>query len=255
MNQLNNTLSVRSILILIIYLLATAPGAAEENSGINQFIESNVLGIFYHELGHAVIDIEMLPVLGQEEDAADVFSIFMIDALFDDQSAESLAYDASFGFWAEAEDRQSYSEDIPWWDVHGPDEQRYFNTVCIFYGADPNNRQQFAEDLGLPEERAETCDIEYDQANASWGRVLGRLINRGPGQSLSFESQDDSLISRTLELEIKQLNGEMQLSHDVEVSVESCDEANAYYDHEDRRIVFCTEFEAHLKNLARLLQE
>ncbi|MBA4350919.1 MAG: hypothetical protein C0427_06690, partial [Rhodobacter sp.] len=37
-----------------------------------------MLAIFYHELGHALIDVMQLPVLGLEEDAADVLSVVMI---------------------------------------------------------------------------------------------------------------------------------------------------------------------------------
>jgi len=69
---------------LALLLAATLPAGAQEPS---DFVESNILGIFYHELGHAVIDTENVPIFGQEEDAADVFSIFMVDALFDGQTA------------------------------------------------------------------------------------------------------------------------------------------------------------------------
>ena len=36
-----------------------------------------------------------LPIFGQEEDAADVLSIFLIDALYEEESAQQLAYDAA----------------------------------------------------------------------------------------------------------------------------------------------------------------
>lgn len=67
------------------------------------FVEGNLLGIFYHELGHALIDILDLPIFGQEEDAADVLSIFLIDAFYEEEAAVQLAYDAAFGFLGEAE--------------------------------------------------------------------------------------------------------------------------------------------------------
>lgn len=63
-------------------ILTALPGAARAQSPEqDRFIAANILAVFYHELGHAVIDVEDLPIYGQEEDAADVFSIFMIDAL------------------------------------------------------------------------------------------------------------------------------------------------------------------------------
>ena len=58
---------------------------------------------FYHELGHAVIDTMQVPIFGQEEDAADVFSILLIDEIFEPESANIIAYDAAFGFHAEAQ--------------------------------------------------------------------------------------------------------------------------------------------------------
>lgn len=113
---------------------------------------------------------------GQEEDAANVFSIYLIDGFYDDEAAQALAYDAAFGFLAEAETREKLSGEVAWWDTHGADEQRFYNTACIFYGADPDNRSQWAEDLGLPEGRADFCPREFDQANASWGSVLEEML-------------------------------------------------------------------------------
>jgi len=229
-------------------LLLATPAIAEES-----FVESNILGIFYHELGHAVIHLEGVPIFGQEEDAADVFSIFMIDALFEPEVAIDLAYDASFGFLGEVELRDYDVEDIAWWDVHGPDEQRFYNTVCIFYGADPDARQGFADDLGLPQDRAEYCPEEYDQANASWGAILDKLAARGGGTSISFDG-DDSLTGQIIGEEIKLLNEEFQLSQPLTVVIESCGEANAFYDPQDQAIIMCSEFEDHLFEMAKALQ-
>ena len=227
---------------ILLLLCMTHPVFADD-----AFVEANVVGIFYHELGHAVIHIEDIPVFGQEEDAADVFSIFLIDALFDPAVSESLAFDAALGFWAEADTR---GESVAWWDVHGPDEQRFYNTVCLFYGADPTARASFAKDLELPKDRAEYCAEEYDQANAAWGPVLDNMIARGAGHSLTFSTQDSSLTSEILSAEIKALNAEMQLSRPLEIKLEPCGEANASYDPEQEAITFCTEFENHLRELA-----
>ncbi len=225
--------------------LAAQPLVAETPEE-DAFVEANVLGIFYHELGHALIDIEGVPIFGQEEDAADVFSIFLIDALFDSETAEALAYDASLGFWAEADAR---GEDVAWWDVHGPDEQRFYNTVCIFYGADPEARETFAEDLDLPEDRADYCPDEYDQAKDAWGGLLDELVARGSGDSLRLAPGPDSLTRQVLKGEIKALNAEMTLSDPLEIVIADCDEANAFYDPEATQITFCTELEAHLRDL------
>jgi len=153
------------ITLLLFCGIATHAQADEDDD----FVEANLLGVFYHELGHALVDIEEIPIFGQEEDAVDTFSIFLINELFQESAAEGIAYDVAIGFWQEAELRTKNDEELAWWDVHGPDEQRFFNTVCLFFGANPEQRKEYAADLELPKERAEYCAEEYDQANSSWG--------------------------------------------------------------------------------------
>jgi hypothetical protein len=81
-------------------VLGNNAGASEEDG----FVTSNLISVFYHELGHAVIDTMQIPIFGQEEDAADVFSILLIDEIFEPESANIIAYDAAFGFHAEAQE-------------------------------------------------------------------------------------------------------------------------------------------------------
>lgn len=232
-------------------LLIASPTWADETDA---FVEANILSIFYHELGHAVIDIEGLPVFAQEEDAADVFSILLIDAFWEPDAAENLAWHAASGFWAEAAFRDADGEEIAWWGVHSPDERRFYNTVCLFYGADPDARSDFAEELGLPEDRAETCPDEYDLAIDSWGPVLDEMAERGAGESFVMVDPPDSLSGRVIADEVTALNAEFSLSDPLTIKVEACDEANAFYDPEAFEVVFCTEFEAHLRDLAGLLE-
>ena len=215
------------------------------------FVEANILAIFYHELGHAAIDVEEVPIFGQEEDAADVFSIFLIDALFEEDDARALAYDTAFGFLFEAELVED--EPVAWWDTHGADQQRFYNTVCLFYGADPDLRAEFAEDMELPEERAETCPEEFDQANASWGEVLDDLFDRGGGDSLRYVGGDATLTEQVVSPEVAALNEGLSFASPITVSVEPCGEANAFYDPGARQIIMCAEFEDHLRVLARSL--
>jgi hypothetical protein len=181
------------------------------------FTESNLLAIFYHELGHAVIHQMDVPIFGQEEDAADALSILLIDALYE----------------AEAQNEPAF------WDTHGPDEQRYFNTVCLFYGADPDGREEFAQDLELPEERAEGCEDEFALAADSWHSVLDGMSAKSglTGQLVLNGSVAMELISH----EIKALNAEFKWPRDITVTLESCDEANAFYDLDAQSITMCTE--------------
>ncbi|MEL7261235.1 MAG: DUF4344 domain-containing metallopeptidase [Pseudomonadota bacterium] len=230
---------MRFVLPLILVPSLTVADEAED-----RFVEANLLSVFYHELGHAMIDVLALPVFGQEEDAADVASILMIDAFYDDDVALDLAYDTAFGFWAEAE----LADGAVYWDVHGPDAQRFFNTVCLFYGADPEGRSEFAEDMDLPEARAETCPEEYDLAIDSWGAALDQIA--GAGDSLRFDAgTDTSLTAELIAAEVMALNADFTFPHVIGIIVAPCGEANAFYDPNTVEITMCSEFEDHLRAL------
>jgi len=233
---------------VLAFLVLAGPVWADEER--DRFVEANLLGIFYHEFGHALIDVLGLPVFGQEEDAADVASILMIDAFYDEDAALDLAYDASFGFLGEAE----VAGDVAYWDVHGPDEQRFYNTVCLFYGANPDAREEFADDMGLPEDRAETCPEEYDLASESWGAAFDDIA--GQGTSLRFNAAGfEGLTVDVIEAEVAALNVDFTLPEPVGVVIENCGEANAFYDPGEVQIIICTEFEDHLRVLFDVLDE
>ena len=215
----------------------------------NSFVEANIIGIFFHELGHALIDIEEIPIFGQEEDAADIFSIFLIEQVFENRVAEDIAFNAAVGFWAEAEHRIDEDNTIAWWDVHGPDEQRFYNTVCLFYGADPENRKDFAEDLELPEERADYCADEYDQATASWGSVLDEIADRDADNLIKMEGDAETFTYEVVQSEVYFLNEIFRLKRPLIVKVLEFNEVSAFYDPEETEIIMCTEFENHLARL------
>jgi hypothetical protein len=130
--------------------------------------------------------------------------------------------------------------------VHGPDEQRFYNTVCLFYGADPDNRDDYAEDMGLPEDRADYCPDEFDQAWDAWGGVLDEVTARGGGETLTLVGPAPGIAGEMLTEEVAALNEILQLSRPLEVRVEACDEANAFYDPSETAIIFCTEYEGEL---------
>lgn len=219
------------------------------DGGEEAFVEANLRAIFYHELGHAVIDLMELPVLGQEEDAADVLSVLMIDWLFEPGAAEAIAYDSAFGYLNAP---IGEGEEAPaWWDLHGGDEQRYYTHVCLFYGANPDERAPMAEELGLPEERAETCPDEHDLAAASWGAVFDDMTTLA-GEPIRFEAGEGEvagLLNRLVEEEVAEFNSEFTLPAALSAGVAACGEANAFYDPETRIITICRELVPYLSRL------
>ncbi len=62
--------------LLSVTILCATPLAAQDEAR-NEFVRDNLLAVFYHELGHALIERLELPIYGQEEDAADVAAVML----------------------------------------------------------------------------------------------------------------------------------------------------------------------------------
>ncbi len=242
-------------LILVAFAaLAAAPLRAETvadlSEGARDYVEGNILGTLYHELGHALIDVLEPVVLGQEEDAADVLAVVLAHDLWEEEDARRVASATALSFWLSSEE----GYETAYWDVHGPDEQRYYNTVCLFYGADPDARADFAQEFELPEDRAAYCADEFALANESWGAYLDDIAlgeTEAPAKSLSFvNAGGDEEIAALLMDEVTDLNALYRLPTPVAVRLEACDEANAFYDPETRVISICTEYVDYLMDQA-----
>lgn len=57
------------------------------------------------------------------------------------------------------------------------------------------------------------------------------------------------MANRILEAEVANMNSVLKLPKVLTVKVESCGDANAFYDPEDVSITFCIEFIAHLEDI------
>ncbi len=244
--------AVRRRLASATLALALSPGIGVAQDATAHFVEANLLATLYHELGHALIDIEGVPIYGQEEDAADVLSILLIDAFYEEEDAVALAYDTAFGFLGEAERSRAEGLAPAYWDVHGPDEQRYYNLVCLFYGADPEERDDVAADLGLPEERADYCPDEFDQANAAWGAILDEISAQAPGDTFRLGDLDPEFPAAAdlIRDEVGLLNEDFALSADLTIQMLPCGEPNAFYDPDTTAITMCSEYVDYLAELA-----
>ena len=199
--------------------------------------------VFYHELGHALIDILEPPVLGLEEDAADVLSALLINELWDEESSEAKLR-AAAGFWAANLAASAAGAEMPLnYGVHSPDDRRYFTYVCLWYGASPDTREAVAIELGLPEERAVSCPREFDLANQSWGPYLDDAYAAGAGTSLVWTgpSPDEDPFAAVLKDEVDYLNTVLSLPRDLTVTYGACDMANAFYDPSVTGITMCNE--------------
>ena len=221
-------------------LLAASPAFAEDDDPQANFVADNLVAIFYHELGHALIDQLELPVLGKEEDAADILSVLLIDEVWEPDIAQEIVANNAIAYAMRAE--AGAEEDPGFWDVHGHDLQRYYTHVCLFYGADPEKRQEFAIAAELPEERAAGCPEERQLAEDSWWTYLQPLADQAPGTAMALNAAEDEFTANVIGDEIDALNERFDLPQEITVDVTECGEINAYYIPGESRILMCTEF-------------
>ncbi len=123
----------------------------------------------FHELGHALIEMYQLPVVGKEEDAVDSLANVLLIEFYDEGQETVLS--AADLFDLESEDRESFEEE-DYWDEHSLDEQRYYSALCHVYGSDPDKYASVIEDADISEDRADLCIEEYEAASRNWFRLL-----------------------------------------------------------------------------------
>lgn len=128
-------------------------------------VSSAWLWIFFHELGHALVDAYDLPITGREEDAVDDLATLT----WIDLGAPGAALSAAF-FWYGLDDGE-YTE-VDFADEHSLTRQRFFQTMCTVYGTAPTDYQWLVEDGHLPPDRAERCPSEYQQKDDAWTELL-----------------------------------------------------------------------------------
>ena len=131
---------------------------------------------FYHELGHAFIHIFNLPITGKEEDAVDQLSTFILTDGTDE--GEKAALDGARAFYLEAKQQNTDIDDLPYWDEHSLDLQRFYNIICIVFGQNEKKYSYLVKKGILPEDRAEQCAGEYEQVEKAWTTLLAPYIKK-----------------------------------------------------------------------------
>lgn len=125
--------------------------------------------VFLHEMGHALIDNYQLPVTANEEDAADRLSSFIcLEELGDEGVRAMLA--AADVFRLDSRNGSPTGSDMA--DEHLLKEQRFFNSLCMIYGSDPDKYSNILDKGYLPEARAVRCPTEYQKTAGSWSDLL-----------------------------------------------------------------------------------
>jgi len=135
------------------------------------FIAGNMLFVLLHETAHALVSEMGLPVLGREEDAADAYATVTMLKLGTSFS-NRVVVEAAKGWFLSAERNERRGNMLAFYDEHGLDWQRAYQIVCLMVGSNPDQFQQLADWVQMPEDRQSSCGGDYSNASWSWDTVL-----------------------------------------------------------------------------------
>ncbi|WP_240352434.1 DUF4344 domain-containing metallopeptidase [Agarivorans sp. Alg241-V36] len=142
-------------------------GVSAEEAAIDTLLHT-----LLHELGHAYITDQKIPILGKEEDAADnLATIVLLNYV---ELGDEVAISAADMFAFESEDKPKFYELSEYINEHSFDLQRYFSTLCLVYGSNPKRYPKLLNeiDTNYLAERQEFCIQQYQQTNQSWHTYL-----------------------------------------------------------------------------------
>jgi hypothetical protein len=136
-----------------------------------------IVQIIIHEAGHAAFDLLKIPIFGREEDDADQFSAYII-LQSGKEEARRLIAGAAYQYKSGVQSENQNVATKRFADVHGTMAQRFFNILCLAYGADEDLFKDIVANGYLPKERAEGCSEEYGQVAYAFKTLIGPYIDR-----------------------------------------------------------------------------
>ena len=220
------------------------------------FLDANVEWILDHELAHALILAFELPVLGQEEDAADAFASASVSARHPEREAATRLALVAEAWFLEAE-RSEAEGTIDYFGEHDLDRQRAFRVLCVANGADPAIADAALGHADVPDGGFDGCEIDRDLATESWDVLIGpnTLYDDEPPADVSVaygpaEGLDDERAALeatgALEALAEEAASTYALFDPLTIEGRACGETEAFHDAEEGAIVICYELVADL---------
>lgn len=236
------------------------------------FVQSNLEFTLLHELAHAVIELNNIPVLGGEEQAADQIALMLLIMAdnFEKKNGNQNALNkllAISGQWMLLWQEEKRDNKPAYWDTHPLAIQRFYAISCLAYGSNPDKLEYLRKESMLPVERAWDCDIEFEQTrkalawlvakvsdyefNESWDLVkVKNNKEQFPGRFkvvwIDPSSQEQKRIYALLKSfdhlaeVLKRINNLLNLQTDITIYMEPfCRGAGAWWDSNKNSITVC----------------
>ena len=148
-------------------LYETFKGDFKTDEQVEDAVSNATTFVFFHELGHALVDAYDLPITGREEDAVDQLSVYLLAD--GSEEGEQMVLDAAISFSRQA---SAELDELAFADEHSLDQQRYYNIICLLYGQNEEKFASLVKDGTLPESRAERCSDEFTRVEKAWDALL-----------------------------------------------------------------------------------
>lgn len=220
------------------------------------FLVGTAIDVMFHEAGHMVIDVYDIPMLGQEEDAADNFATLALLSMEDDYANAALMQGIAgwylMGAYLSEEELQFFGE-------HDLSIQRASRKVCHLISSEPEDYGSLAQDLEMDEYTVEGCSYRFAQTLEDWVRVLEEKNAFGESPDLITITYQEANPgweeyrrvleeNEVLEFVAQYIGSELALPRAIELTAQHCDEPNAFYSPDESRLTFCYEFAYMLHN-------
>jgi hypothetical protein len=136
----------------------------------DQATTSAITFVFFHELGHALVDIYDLNIPVKEEDAVDGLATALLLHL---DGGGVVAIQGATAFKLMSEESEKDIESLAFWDEHSFGRQRFFNVACWVYGKMGGDELKAAlKAKGMQESRLSQCASEFRRLRKSWKALL-----------------------------------------------------------------------------------
>lgn len=142
-----------------------------DRTAVSKTSTGEMLFVFLHELGHALIQRHSIPFSGKEEDAADQFAAWLLMKTNDPN-----IYIGATNFFAEPSRLLRIFGNQRLTDEHELNIQRRAQLVCWGYGRDQATFSAFASHLGLSQNRLQRCGEEFQQLMRNTPQLFGKAL-------------------------------------------------------------------------------
>ncbi|MGL4439222.1 MAG: DUF4344 domain-containing metallopeptidase [Bosea sp. (in: a-proteobacteria)] len=155
-------------------------------------ISGPIADVVLHEGAHALFEFLRTPLLGREEDAADMVATFALLNMFK-TDAKALVSGIAYSYLNDAKARNF--SDLPtlenrvvpsraYGGAHSTALQRLFSVVCHASGSDEAAFKELVAMSELPPWRAGGCEDEYKQISHAFHTLLGPHMDRDKAQAM-----------------------------------------------------------------------